>query len=287
MNDMSEARARLRRAVLEAGRTERAPARLRASLVALATGHAVLTTASSSSASSGTAATAQASNVAPAISAASTMTTSVGSVATSVTLSKVVMVLALALAAAGAASAVVWTSSSSSAPRPTVTSEATATATTPAVRPGPSAVIPAPSSASVPDEGTSVSIDELPSVPSAARPKPRVVASSSRASPSPAPEATNTMARLADETRRLGEIRATAAAGDAREALRLLDGYETEFPSGVLIEEAEVLRIECLERTGSTAEAGERARRFLIGRPASPHAARVRAMAARQPSPHL
>jgi hypothetical protein len=131
-----------------------------------------------------------------------------------------------------------------------------------------------------------VSIDDLPSVPSAARPKRRVVASSSPASPGPAPEPTSTVARLADETRRLGEIRATAAAGDAREALRLLDAYETEFPSGVLIEEAEVLRIECLERTGSAAEAGERARRFLIARPASPYAARVRAMAARQPSPH-
>jgi len=48
------------------------------------------------------------------------------------------------------------------------------------------------------------------------------------------------------------------------------DGYEAEFPRGVLAEEAEVLRIETLTRAGEKGEATRRANRFLAERPASP-----------------
>ncbi|AKV00202.1 hypothetical protein AKJ09_06865 [Labilithrix luteola] len=273
MSDSSEEREVLRRALVSSWHTERAPTRLRANLLALATTEAVLSTTSSSSASSGNGAVTQGSNVSPALAPASTA----ASVVTNVGTWK--LVAALALAAGGLAATVVSrTSYTSATPLPAVTSEATTSS--PAALPGQSAGSPAPSAPFVSNEIASVSIHDLPSAPSALRPTPRVAAPSLR---SESPQPANAGARLAEETGRLAAIRSAVAAGDPREALRLLDGYEAEFASGVLSEEAEVLRIECLERMGNAAQASERARRFLRERPASPYAARVRATSARQP----
>lgn len=275
MRNSSEEHARLRRVLMNAGRKERAPARLSANLLALAAANAVLTTTTPASASSGVVAITEGANVAPAAMVAPTVSTSTVSITTTIGTWKVVAVLLLATA--GIATRVVTSISYSNAapPAPTMT-PAPGMVGSPAPS-GPSVIPQVPA---VPNEMTSVAIGDLPSVPPAPQPTRRIVAASSTPG---SPESTSAVARLAEETRRLTTIRRTIASGHPDEALRLLDGYALEFSSGALVEDAEVLRIECLDRTGRSQEAAERARRFLSERPASPYAARVRAMSSRLP----
>ena len=68
---------------------------------------------------------------------------------------------------------------------------------------------------------------------------------------------------------------ASLAAGQSHEALATLDEYRARFPHGALADEAAVLRIEALARTGEEAKASNLARAFLSAHPHSPYAARA------------
>lgn len=81
---------------------------------------------------------------------------------------------------------------------------------------------------------------------------------------------------LARETALVDSARRALATGDPTRALRLLDEHRLEFRSGAFILDAEVLRIEALERAGRTAEAGRLAHEFLARHPEGSYARRVR-----------
>lgn len=80
---------------------------------------------------------------------------------------------------------------------------------------------------------------------------------------------------LAEEVQRMQAIRRELRAGRTAEAMRLLDQYRTDYPTGVLADEALVLRVEALIHVGRNEEARLLARRFLAERPRSPYSARV------------
>lgn len=102
----------------------------------------------------------------------------------------------------------------------------------------------------------------------------------------PAPASTRAMksdakpaasAALAAEISALDAARSALSSGDAAGALTLLDVYSREHPRGRLQLEAEVLRIDALDKSGKTAQAKDRARQFLQRHPNSVLASRVRA----------
>jgi outer membrane protein assembly factor BamD (BamD/ComL family) len=84
---------------------------------------------------------------------------------------------------------------------------------------------------------------------------------------------------LTHELAALDAARARLDAGDARNALALLDIYSESFPNGRLALEAEVLRIDALARSGQGAAARQHASAFLRRHPTSVLASRVRAEA--------
>ena len=92
----------------------------------------------------------------------------------------------------------------------------------------------------------------------------------------PAGKATAPGETLRAELARLDAARSRLAAGQAEQALALLDAYERASPRGSLRLEAEVLRIDALSRSGRLALARQRARQFLSRHPSSVLAARVR-----------
>lgn len=81
------------------------------------------------------------------------------------------------------------------------------------------------------------------------------------------------------EARRLAELRAVFARSPEA-PLTLLDAHRAEFPAGLLAPEREITAIDALMRRGSAVEARARAQAFLTSFPSSPHAARVKRVAA-------
>ena len=81
--------------------------------------------------------------------------------------------------------------------------------------------------------------------------------------------------RTVRESRRLNQARAALQAGNARGALDQLDLIAADFPSGVLVQERDALRIEALLGLGERQRARELARQFLAAHPRSPHTAAV------------
>jgi outer membrane protein assembly factor BamD (BamD/ComL family) len=73
-------------------------------------------------------------------------------------------------------------------------------------------------------------------------------------------------------------VRSLLAASKTAAALRALDQYAREFPSGVLQQEATLLRLESLVQSKRTARARELASQFLREHPESPHRDRIRAL---------
>jgi hypothetical protein len=88
---------------------------------------------------------------------------------------------------------------------------------------------------------------------------------------------------IAREIADLDGARRLLGAGDARGALRALDTYDAEARSGMLRQEASLLRIEALAAAGDLASARRLARAFLRQHPQSPHEARVRALVGETP----
>lgn len=81
---------------------------------------------------------------------------------------------------------------------------------------------------------------------------------------------------LAAELAALDAARAKLGAGDARAALVLLDSYQREFPKARLSLEAEVLRIDALDRAGHVDAARRRAASFVQNHPKGVLTGRVR-----------
>jgi hypothetical protein len=86
---------------------------------------------------------------------------------------------------------------------------------------------------------------------------------------------------LAEEVDALDRARAALSRGDSRAALQALDAYGRAYPRGRLALEAEVLRIDALDKSGQSAGARRRAERFLRQNPQSVLASRVRRILAR------
>lgn len=141
-------------------------------------------------------------------------------------------------------------------------------------------VVEAPSIVHEPDP---TPVDALPTaipVPPMSRPKPVVVAERRPLAPlapaaTPEKPALREPGRIAEEMRLVEAIRSAANGGRPVEALRLLEEYRVGFPAGMLAEEADVMRIEALSRLGRTAAAAQLARRFLKTRADSPYVERV------------
>jgi hypothetical protein len=84
---------------------------------------------------------------------------------------------------------------------------------------------------------------------------------------------------LAAEVAALDAVRAAISAGNAHQALGLVDAYHRDFPEGQLAPDAEALAIEALETQEERTEMARRAAQFLSRYPNDPHAPRIRLLA--------
>ena len=83
---------------------------------------------------------------------------------------------------------------------------------------------------------------------------------------------------LAEELAALDAARSLLTKGDSTAALARLDAYNGTYPKGRLRLEAEVLRIDALNKNGQSVLAKKRAEAFLLKYPNSVLASRVRAL---------
>ena len=83
---------------------------------------------------------------------------------------------------------------------------------------------------------------------------------------------------LADEVAAIKSAKSALASGNAAQSLRELDAYRSHFPHGRLTQEASVVRIEALLKSGNQAAANAAADRFLAAHADSPYAARVHSL---------
>jgi hypothetical protein len=86
---------------------------------------------------------------------------------------------------------------------------------------------------------------------------------------------------LAEEVAAIKSAKAALASGNAGQSLRELDNYRARFPRGRLAQEAAVVRIEALLKSGNSAAANAAADRFLSANASSPYAARVHTLIGR------
>jgi outer membrane protein assembly factor BamD (BamD/ComL family) len=117
----------------------------------------------------------------------------------------------------------------------------------------------------------------IPSADPAPAP-PRVDRAAPKASGTTSGKTKRTASTLDAETSLLDAARGALRDGHPEAALRTLEGYDAQFPSGLLSPEATVLRIEALVRVGDDAGAGRLADSFLRAHPESPLAPRVRSL---------
>ncbi len=126
-----------------------------------------------------------------------------------------------------------------------------------------------------PAPGEPVAASKPASDPAVVAPVVAAASGSSGADAAPSPQVERA-SRLREESALVGQANAALHAGNAAEALRLLNEATTRFPGGVLGQERELLTIDALARSGQRAAASQRAAAFLAAHPASPHAARLR-----------
>ena len=86
---------------------------------------------------------------------------------------------------------------------------------------------------------------------------------------------------LAEEVAAIKSAKAALASGNAAQSLREIDAYRMRFPRGRLAQEATVVRIEALLKSGNATAADAAADRFLAANPDSPYSARVRTLTGR------
>lgn len=98
--------------------------------------------------------------------------------------------------------------------------------------------------------------------------------------PSAAPSSVLPSSSLAAEVQLLDRARAALAASDPRRASALMDQYAASKPSGVLAQEAALLRVRSLLALGDRAGAVQLARRIVRDNPGSRHVALLAELAA-------
>jgi TolA-binding protein len=84
---------------------------------------------------------------------------------------------------------------------------------------------------------------------------------------------------LGEEMRLIDSARAHVSSGAAKKALSVLAAYDRRFPRGALRQEAAVMRVEALEKSGNDKRAAELAKKFVSEHPNSPHVERVQKLA--------
>jgi hypothetical protein len=136
----------------------------------------------------------------------------------------------------------------------------------------------APPSTGLPGEGAAEPAAEGAGVEAPAEP-------ASRPSQNRAPEAAGrpNSPSIAREIAALDVARRLLGNGNPRGALGALDDYEAQAKTGMLRQEATLLRIEALAGAGDTSAARRLAHRFLQNHPHSPHENRVRALVGESP----
>ncbi len=122
------------------------------------------------------------------------------------------------------------------------------------------ASLAAPTAPVAADSAQVTRLEDLPTLPDSSASD----ASHSAAAPS-----------LADEVAAIKSAKSQLAAGNAAQSLHELDAYRAHFPHGRLTQEASVVRIEALLKSGNQAAASAAADRFLAAHADSPYAARV------------
>ena len=80
---------------------------------------------------------------------------------------------------------------------------------------------------------------------------------------------------LSEEIRLLDEVRAAVRDAAPKRALKILATYDRRFPRGQFQQEAQVLRVEALEKSGKKQAAHALGKKFLEEHPESPHVERV------------
>lgn len=135
----------------------------------------------------------------------------------------------------------------------------------PAVKPAP-AVVAAPVAAPVEIEASPAAEAPEAAKPEEAAPVPKKVSAVSKSSAGD---------ELRQELKLLDEARAALKGGAPARARNLLEQHARRFPNGSFRQEADVLRVETLERLGERQKAASLAREFLSEHPESPHVERV------------
>ncbi len=85
-------------------------------------------------------------------------------------------------------------------------------------------------------------------------------------------------ASIADQIRRLDEVRGALASGRSAQALAQLQAFRKMYPRTPFGQEATVLRIEALVGAGQVGKARSAAQQFERSNPSSPHLKRLRAL---------
>ena len=135
--------------------------------------------------------------------------------------------------------------------------------------PAPSRAAAPPNIAASPNEHDGAVADRTPAVVP-------VEATDTRSSP--VSRAADSSSRLAEENRLLREARDALRAGDAARALSSLTTMDRKFPSGALLQERELLRVQALLAAGSRERAVVVAKRFVSRYPSSPYATKMRTL---------
>jgi hypothetical protein len=139
-----------------------------------------------------------------------------------------------------------------------------------------------------PPPPSSALVNPAPELPQAFERAAPAARPSATGSNPPATDSIEVRDTLRDELLLLERARRSLAAGRSDEARDVLKHHRDEFPTGALVEEADVLRIEVLLARGEATLAEQAAHDFLGAHPASPHAPRVQRLldrAARDPKP--
>ena len=95
------------------------------------------------------------------------------------------------------------------------------------------------------------------------------------------PSKTASPPSLAEEVAAIKSAKGALASGNPTQSLHEIDAYRARFPRGRLAQEATVVRIEALLKSGNQAAANAAADRFLAANADSPYAARVHTLIGR------
>ena len=143
----------------------------------------------------------------------------------------------------------------------------------------------APAAASAPASPAPLESTAMPAAPNGAR---LATPHSDRAAPFPSRDSAPASSpidadTLAAEVKSIDRARAALAAGNAAQALLVLDDYERLFRKRGFAPEALYLRMEACASLGRTAESRAAAERLLASHPNSLHTARARAVLSKKP----